>query len=154
MPTKSISRRTVVFLFTMLFLCGALVVTNAGSIKTPPLMSSIEGVQGPCAATTDAEIVAAVQAKIKADARFNDQWKHINVSSLNRVVTVNGWTKGSAQVNTLIRFARTTKCVRRVINKVMPHLRVGCGAGQKQCGDICIDRNEQCNLLQDGGPPQ
>jgi hypothetical protein len=134
-------------ILSVLLLCIALAVTGVGSTKTPA--------KNPCAATTDAQLVTAVQEKIKADKRFDDQWKHINVSSANRVVTISGWAKGTAQVNALLNFARTTKCVRKTIGKMKPFLKVGCELGQKPCGDICIDRNEQCNLIgEGGGPPQ
>jgi hypothetical protein len=137
----------------MLVLCIALTITGVGSTRTPLSVSAAEGVDNPCAATTDAEIVAAIHAKIKADQRFNDQWKKINISSTNRVVTVSGWTR---QPNTLLAFAKNTKCVRRTVNHLTKSkFRVGCENTQKQCGDICIDRSEQCNLIQDGGgPPQ
>jgi len=154
MLRQSFLRRTAQALFPIFLLCGGLAPTGIGSAQSPPLMLAPASVQSNCAATTDAEIVAAVQARIKADSRFNDQWKHINVSSMNRVVTLSGWTRGSRQVSDLIRFARTTKCVRRVVSNLWNHLKIGCGAGQKACGETCINRNEQCNLLQDGGPPQ
>jgi hypothetical protein len=147
MLRQSLLRRTTQVLFPILLLCGGLAQTGVGSAQSPLLLLSPEGVQG-CAATTDEEIVAAVQARIKADSRFNDQWKHINVSSKNRIVTLSGWVRGSRQVRDLIRFARTTKCVRRVASTLWNHLKVGCGAGQKQCGETCIDRNQQCNLIQ------
>jgi len=126
-------------------------MAGVGAAKAPTLRLT-PAVQSNCAATTDAQIVAAIQDKIKADKRFDNQWKHINVSSLNRVVTLRGWAIGKVQVNDLVKFARTTSCVRKVVSKMGTHLIVGCAAGQKQCGDICIDRNEQCNLME--APPQ
>jgi hypothetical protein len=140
---------------SLLVLCIALAVTGVGSTKRLPAPAPEMAAKNPCDATTDAQLVSAVQAKIKADKRFDDQWKHINVSSTNRIVIINGWAKGKEQVNALINFARTTKCVRKVTSKLATRLRVGCDVGQKQCGDICIDRNEQCNLIGEiGGPPQ
>lgn len=135
-------------LFPILFLCGAFAMVSFGSAKVPTAALSLEGLQRDCAATTDAELVAAVQAKIKADKRFTNQWKHINVSSSNRVVTISGWVNGKVQLNDLLKFARTTKCVKKVVSKAGSHLMVGCSAGQKACGDICIDKSEQCNLMQ------
>lgn len=105
--------------------------------------------QSQCAATTDEQIVAAIHEKIKADERFNDQWKHINVSSRHRIVTFNGWVKGHIQKRDLIRYASRTACVRSVKSAyLIPFRMVRCLAGQKQCGDICIDRTQQCNLIQ------
>lgn len=153
MHRQSIFRRTILVLSPILFLCAASEISVKGCLKTPPppQMSSIAV---KCSAITDAEIVAAIQEKIKADIRFKDQWKHINVSSRNRVVTLSGWARGPRQVIALGRFARATRCVRRVRNKLRFSLWVGCGAGQKKCGDTCIDRNEQCNLIQENEPPQ
>lgn len=146
--------RTTLIL-SLLVLCLALVITGVGSTKTPAFASADKGAKSTCTTTTDAQLVTAVQEKIKADKRFDGQWKHINVSSLNRVITMNGWTKGTVQVKALLGFARTTPCVRKTVSKLTPQLRVGCSVGQKQCGDICIDRNEQCNLIGEvGGPPQ
>ncbi len=153
MHSQSIFRRIALVLSPVLFLCAALGTTTEGPLNVPATTSATSA-QGSCAATTDAEIVAAIQEKIKADARFDDQRKHINVSSRNRVVKLSGWVKGRRQMMDLITFARTTHCVRRVVNKLKPFRKVGCSAGQKQCGDTCIDRNEQCNIIQDSNPPQ
>lgn len=153
MPRHSVLSRTAQVLFPILFCCGALAMAGVGSTKAPPLRST-SAVKVNCTATTDAEIVTAIQAKIKADKRFNNQYKHINVSSTNRVVTLDGWANGKVQVNDLLKFARTTKCVKKVVAKLATRMMVGCAAGQKQCGDICIDKNEQCNLIQGVGDSQ
>ena len=142
--------RTALVLFVSLFLCGAVVKAGVGLAETPSGTPSPKPAQNNCQSTTDAEIVAAINEKIKADKRFDGQWTHINVSSRDRVVTVRGWVKGSVQANDLVKHARTTRCVRRVISKKLRTFRstAGCGTGQKRCGDICIDRNEGCNLIQ------
>ena len=130
-----------------LLLGGAVATTNIGLAKTPRQTAVSSQAQNPCAATTDAEIVAAINGKIKADKRFNNQWKHINVSSTKRVVTITGWVDGPGQFNALLRYAHRTKCVIRVRkNYVRPH--VGCPTGMKPCGDICIERSQDCNLIQ------
>ncbi|HEX8162058.1 MAG TPA: BON domain-containing protein [Pyrinomonadaceae bacterium] len=148
MPQHVTSGRTTLAFSALLFLCGGLAPTGAGSARalTPPPAAATA--QGKCAATTDAEIVAAVQEKIKADKRFDDQWRHINVSSRDRVVTLAGWAKGRVQVSDLIKLARTTACVRRVVSKLNPHMTVGCGPGQRPCGDTCIAKTDTCNLIQ------
>jgi len=137
--------RTALLLFAGLLLWGAATMPAVGFAQSQKLYSSQS--QAPCATTTDAQIVAAIQEKIKADQRFNDQWRHINVSSRQRVVTLKGWVKGRAQVTALVKFAKTTACVKRVINKLSPFRTVGCGPGEKPCGDICIDRNQDCNPI-------
>ncbi|HJQ26080.1 MAG TPA: BON domain-containing protein [Blastocatellia bacterium] len=137
--------RTVLVLLAGLLLWGAASLPAVGFAQSQKPYSG-QG-QTPCADTTDAQIVTAVQQKIKADPRFNDQWRHINVSSRNRVVTLSGWAKGRAQVAALVRFAAKTACVKRVINRLLPFRKVGCGPGEKPCGDICIDRNQDCNPI-------
>ena len=142
--------RTASVLFVGLFLCGAVANTDVGLTKTQSALPSSGQRQNDCRSTTDAEIVAAIHEKIKADKRFDDQWRHINVTSRNRIVTIRGWVKGRVQVNDVIKYARTTRCVRRVISN---HFRTyrssgSCGPGMKRCGDICIERNQECNLIQ------
>lgn len=146
MLKQSMFSRMALVLCPTLLLFSALAHAAGGPTNGP----AFEVVQTNCAATTDAEIVAAIQEKIKADTRFDDQWKHINVSSKRRVVTLSGWVKGPVQRNDLIKLARTTKCVRRVVSKVGARMLVGCGPGQKPCGDMCIDRSEECNPLTKG----
>jgi osmotically-inducible protein OsmY len=146
---KQNSVRTALILSVGLLLCGVTVKPGVGLAQTPSQTASQSSAQKPCGSTTDAEIVAAIHEKIKADKRFDDQWKHINVSSRNRVVTLQGWVKGRIQAKDLIKYARTTRCVRRVISRrLSPFRAVGCAPGMKRCGDICIDRNQDCNLIQ------
>ena len=140
--------RTALILSVSLFLCGAAVKTDVGLAQTPSRTAPPSAAQNRCGSTADAEIVAAIHEKIKADHGFDDQWRHINVSSRKRIVTLMGWAKGRAQVNALYKYARATACVRRVINRLRPFRTVGCGPGMKRCGDICIDRNQDCNLIQ------
>src|ERR1044072_22570 len=141
--------RTALILSVGLLLCGVAVNPCVGLAQTPSQTASRSAAQTPCGSTTDAEIVAAVQEKIKADKRFDDQWRHINVSSRNRVVSLSGWVKGRAQANDLIKYARTPRCVRKVLsNRLRPSRSVGCPTGTKKCGDICIDRTQNCNLIQ------
>src|SRR5436190_1517070 len=92
-------------------LCGAAANTDVGFAQTPSQTPATGQAQTPCASTTDAQIVAAIQEKIKADKRFDDQWRHINVSSRDRVVTLTGWVKNGVQASALIRYARRIKCV-------------------------------------------
>ncbi len=149
MPLQTTFKRTTLLaLSALLFLCGGFAHAGTGAVKGRPLLAAAQAAQSDCTTATDADIVAAIQEKIKADKRFDDQRKHINVSSENRVVTLSGWAKGRAQVKDLIKLARTTACVKRVVSRLKNHLTVGCGAGQKPCGDTCIDRSQTCNLIQ------
>lgn len=145
MPRQSILWRTALVLAPILSLCGAL--ANTGSVKALPLTFSTAAVQSKCAATTDAEIVAAIQEKIKADKRFDGRRNKFNVSSRNRVVILRGAAWSRAEIRDLAKFASTTKCVRKVNNKIMLGEQGGCPAGLKQCGEICIGKDEDCNLM-------
>lgn len=132
-----------------LLLGGAVATTDIGLAKTPPQTAVSSRAQTPCTATTDAEIVSAIQEKIKADKRFDKQWKHINVSSIKRVVTITGWVFERGQFNDLLKYAHRTKCVIRVRKKFFyPTPHIGCPIGMKPCGDICIERSQDCNLIQ------
>jgi hypothetical protein len=136
--------RIALVLSMALLLCGAAVKTRVVIAQRPPVAPA----QNPCESTTDAQVVAAIQEKIKADKRFDDQWRHINVSSRNRIVTLRGWVKGQVQVRDLVKFASTTKCVKHVINKLSPRRKIGCPPGTTPCGDTCIGKGEECNLIQ------
>lgn len=141
--------RAALVLSAVVLLCGAAAVTDVGLAKTPAVTSPPEPAQRSCRGTTDAEIVSAIHEKIKADRRFDDQWRHINVTSRNRVVSLRGWVEGRTQVRAVTRYASATRCVRRVINKNLRHFlsTAGCLPGQKRCGDICIPQDEDCNII-------
>src|SRR4029077_9778111 len=96
---------------------------------------------------TDAAIVKAIQDKIKADARFNDQRDHINVMSRNRAVKLEGWVRGAAQKNAISGFARKTKCVLKVTNLLQTKRTGQCTGTQKACCGGCIDRASDCNCM-------
>ena len=133
-------------LFTLVL---TLTISALSVAETKETTASSSTTQSSCATTTDTDLVKEIHEKIKADARFDDQRRHINVRSRGRVVTLRGWVRGSAQVNSLAAFARTTRCVRRVINKLKPRKTIGCGSGTVPCGDICIPRGQACVLMED-----
>src|SRR5438105_7533385 len=153
--TKLNYLRIALALAVVLLLCCASMKPDVGLAQTPtppptPTPSPTpKPAQYSCTATTDEALVSAILEKIKADTRFDDQHRHIVVSSSKRIVTLRGWTKGREQADALIQFARMTACVRKVISKDLRAFRSngGCIAGQKQCGDICIPRDEACNIL-------
>jgi hypothetical protein len=150
MLRQSILWRTALVLSPILFLCGTLAETSVGYAKTPRFTVSAAAVQARCAATTDAEIVAAIQEKIKADKRFDGRRNTFNVSSRKRVVTLRGEAYSKAEIRDLGKLALTTKCVRKVNNKVMWGKQGGCPPGLKECGEVCIGKDEDCNMM----PPE
>ena len=100
-----------------------------------------------CATVTDAEIVKAIQEKIKADKQFKDRLRYINVSSKEKVVTLNGWVRAKSAA-TLVKYARSTRCVKRVVKNTHEVLMVGCPRRTQPCGDTCIDEGATCNVIQ------
>jgi osmotically-inducible protein OsmY len=101
--------------------------------------------QTDCSTVTDADIVKAVQQKIKEDPQLEAQWKQFNITSKDKVVLLRGWVKGEEAVKTMGKYARQTACVAKVNNRLMSVKADGCGRLQQRCGDICIGSGEQCN---------
>lgn len=128
---------------TMLLPVFAVSLLSAGaSHSITPAAPQLPG----CGDVTDAQIIATIKDKIKNDNRFDGQLKHINVDSQSKIVTLDGFVKGRAQVRAVDSFAATTRCVRRVINRLKDRFIVGCGSGTKLCGDICIPRAAACTI--------
>jgi osmotically-inducible protein OsmY len=152
MSKRSISLKSGVALLPMVFLLlGTMAARGGDSDKLAnPASSPAMNVQGDCPKndTTDAAIVKAIQEKIKADARFNDQRDHINVMSKNGAVKLEGWVRGTAQKNAISGFARKTKCVLKVTNLLKTKRTGACSGTQKACCGGCIDRASACNCIE------
>jgi osmotically-inducible protein OsmY len=139
MFNQSITQKVILlFSLTTLLLVGAL----AQGDKKPAKPAKVD-----CSTVTDADIVKSIQDKIKADPTFKDQLQQINVSSDGRVVTLDGRVKGNAAKITVGKYAKSASCVKSVVNNLSTKLKVGCGAGQKLCGDICISSKSGCNIM-------
>lgn len=159
MSNKSFLARSSMVLLPMLFLLSGAVAPR-GAHSGDSTISSAVNSQAPCPAgdATDEKIVKVIQGKIVADTRFNEQRRHINVSSKGGIVLLEGWVKGKAQVTALIGLARNTECVKKVMTS-MPQKngppiillksskRGACGAGLKECCDDCILVSSRCNCL-------
>jgi hypothetical protein len=158
MSNKSHLARPLVVVLPILFLLAGAVAPGRGGNS---IIFSAVNSQNPCprGEATDEKIVKAIQGKIVADARFNEQRRHINVSSKGGVVTLEGWVKGKAQVTALTNMARKTECVKSVMTSLPQRngppiilLKSSkqsgqCGAGQKECCDGCILSTSRCNCL-------
>jgi len=143
MLNQSITKKTIFLLpLASLLLVGAFAAQGDKKPAKPTKPAKID-----CSTVTDADIVKEIQDKIKADPKFKDQLKQINISSKDKVVTLNGWVKGQPAKTTVGKYAKTAKCVKSVANKLGARLTVGCGPGQKPCGDICIDEKSDCNIM-------
>ncbi len=144
------NRLTAALILSLLFAISALAIAGGHKGEVDSQNANSSTTMAPanrCDAVTDAEIVTAIHDKIRADKVLFAQRSHFNVSSLDRIVTLNGFVKGRSAVLRMGRLASGTRCVRRVKNKLGSAFRVGCGPGQKQCGDICIDENATCNPM-------
>lgn len=98
-----------------------------------------------CSKTTDAETVKAIYEKIKV--KYPGQIRHINVRIEANVITLEGWATTKKARDKIAKYAKKTNCVKKIVNNMTVGLSTGCGAGQKQCGDICIGKNETCNIV-------
>ncbi len=103
----------------------------------------------------DSAIVAAIYGKIKADKNLSKQIRHINVSSLYNVVKLHGWADTRRDKGRIVDFAMNADCVKMVNSNNFADAppagdtlqrSAGCGAGMKQCGDLCIPEAEVCNI--------
>ena len=99
-----------------------------------------------CSKTTNANIVAAIKAQFEADPEIKAQMRHINVSVKKRVVRLEGWLDGKASIDKAVALAKTAKCIKKVINLLKENGGGSCGAGQRVCGDTCIDRRSECTI--------
>ncbi len=108
-----------------------------------------------CDDVTDQKMVTDLYARINADKSLASQLSHINVTVLNKVVKLEGWTNTKKDYDKIVDIANATNCA-RIINK-NPLLSSpppegdairssgGCASGTKPCGDICIPENDVCN---------
>lgn len=101
-----------------------------------------------CSKTTDEEIVNSIYDKIKV--KYEDQIPHINVRIKDGVVTMEGWVTTKSIRKEIEKLAKKTKCVKKVVNNLTIGVSGGCGQGQKKCGEICIDANDECNIGRKG----
>ena len=99
-----------------------------------------------CTKTTDADIVKAIYDAMKKKGNdYDGQIIHVNVVSKDGVVTLQGWAKNEKTKKGIEKIARKIKCVKQVVNQLGDG-PVGCGPGQKRCGEICIGLEETCNI--------
>jgi uncharacterized protein (DUF697 family) len=110
-----------------------------------------------CGETADADIVSNIYAKIKGNSKIADQATHINITSINRVVKIQGWADSASDRTTVYNFAMGTACVNMVNDKEFmdskpteDQLRSMCSGGTKPCGDICIPAGDSCNITGGG----
>jgi osmotically-inducible protein OsmY len=108
----------------------------------------LEAAQQNC---TDAEIIKAFQAKVKANAEeFAGLQRRVNPVIKDGKLTLQGCVDTKAQRKALDKIANKVSCGREVNNLLV--ISKNCGgcdkATQKECGDTCIDKRDDCNLIQ------
>lgn len=101
-----------------------------------------------CSKTTDDQIVSKIYEKIKV--KYAAQISHINVRSKDGVVTLEGWVTNKKVLKEIEKLAKKTDCVKKVMNELTIGKGGGCGPGTKECGDICINEKDICNICLKG----
>lgn len=118
--------------------------------------ASERAVHAQCESTTDAQIVAEIYGKIKADKGLEPQISHINVVAVYGAVKFQGWADSKRDHDKVVDIGMTSKCVKLVnvnlFSEAPPatdspqRASKGCAAGMKPCGDVCIPEGDSCNI--------
>ena len=110
-----------------------------------------------CDQMTDAQIVADIYGKIKADSGLASQVSHINVVGVAGLATVKlqGWADNQNDFDKVKDIAMSLKCLKLNVNGFEPapppanspeRSSKGCAPGTKPCGDVCIPEGDPCNI--------
>jgi len=135
-------RRTFVFALLGFFMLSALAAQRVE-------MTGSANAAAPQKDCSDAGILAAFQAKDKANSDFDGLHNRINPQIINGKFVLRGCVNNKPQFKQLGKIARKASCNREVMNE-MKIQATGCGTcgpNQKRCGDICIGSTETCNLI-------
>ncbi len=98
-------------------------------------------------AVADCDNVAVVKSIYKQiKVKYDGQKSHINVRIKDNILTLEGWVTTKAVKKEIEKYAKKTKCVKMVENKLGVGAGAGCGPGQIKCGDICISSQSECNI--------
>lgn len=130
------------------FFCVAFIITVCAFAR--PALAQ-------CSEMTDAQIVAHIYGKIKADSGLASQMSHINVVGAAglQAVKLQGWVNNQSDYDKVFGFAQGLKCLKVNVNNFEPaappansnqRASVGCASGTKPCGDICIPEGDVCNI--------
>jgi osmotically-inducible protein OsmY len=146
MSNQSITRQVIVLLTLAFVLLAGVFAAQSNKKPAKPAPPKVD-----CSAVTDADIVKAIQDKIKANPKFKKQLKLINVSSTDKAVILDGRVIDKAAIATIGKYANSAKCVLSVKNNIglgaNRPVSASCGPGQKICGEICIDEKAECNIM-------
>lgn len=135
----------IMFMLTLFLSVNASASTKDRKTKVRKAKISQTG----CSKTTDADLVQAIKEKFQADAEIKEQMRHVNISVKKRVVTLEGWLDGKTLVTKAVAIAKKTNCVKKLTSRLKEKGGGSCGPGQRQCGDICIDKYSACTITID-----
>lgn len=141
MSKKSIAKLSTIVFALSLFLLINVFAKPVAKMSPPPPPQKTD-----CTQTTDANLVKTLYEKIKTDSDLSSQLSHINFSVKDKKVTIEGWVAGKNRKKAVEKLVKNTVCVKKVKNNLATYLTTGCGPGQKQCGEICIDKNSECTV--------
>jgi osmotically-inducible protein OsmY len=138
---SNIQKSLVVFSLILIFSVGASTQTNTNKSQSN---------KPDCAQMSNDDIIKAVYDNIRV--KHADQIKRINVTLANGVVTLEGISPTQKIKKEIGKIVKKTSCVKNVVNNLGVGTAANCGAGQKQCGDICIKESADCSLCRLGEP--
>jgi len=127
-----------VFSLILIFSIGTLAQTDSDKSKNN------KNKKPDCTQFSDANTVKAIYDNIKV--KYAGQMNHINVRIKENIVTLEGWATTKGVRKEIGKYAKKAICVNKVVNNLTIGVGGGCSPGQKRCGDICIDADEDCNI--------
>lgn len=95
------------------------------------------------ASASDDAIVNAIYDKI--EVKYASHLDHLNVVANNGEVTLYGWATTKSIRKDIIKLAKKTSNVTKVVSKMTVGVGVGCGPTEQSCGGTCIPKTEKCN---------
>lgn len=109
-----------------------------------------------CDKSSDAQLVADIYTRIKADKGLVGQISHINVVSVSAAIKLEGWADSKSDYDKISNIVMNTSCVRLLnVNAFsdtpptadsVQRASNGCPPGTKACGDVCIPDTDPCNI--------
>ncbi len=139
MSKKSVAKFTII-VFSLSLLFSMYAFANHVVNNSPATSAQ----KTDCKQLSDADLTKTLYDKIKADKDLNTILSQINFSVTDKKVVIEGWVAGKSRRKAIENLVKKTECVKKVKNELKEYLKTGCAQGQKQCGEICIDRASTC----------
>ena len=136
MPQQLMSKKaTLILSFVVCFMLVSASSINRGN-------ATVFAAEDKCVTVTKDDLAKSINEKIKG--KYQDQQNHLNVSVKDNIVTLDGWVTTKDVKKEIEKFAKKTKCVKKVINSLGIGPGAGCTRQQQQCRDICISNSSEC----------